>query len=124
MNTKRKGNLAVGAAISHFVSKGITVLVSISDCDKYDLVIDDYGVFRRVQCKYSGGQEPSGAYIVYLYTYGGYRDKTYHTKYKDGDFDLLFIYCSNHEKYLIPAKEVVGKFKLSVGKKSWREYLI
>ena len=124
MNSKRKGSLAVGEAIAHFVGEGITVLLPVSDCDKYDLVIDDGGVFKRVQCKYSSGKESSGAYIVYLYTYGGYRKKTYHIKYKGGDFDLLFVYCSNNEKYLIPAEKVIGKSKLSVGQKSWREYLI
>ena len=124
MNSKRKGSLAVGEAIAYFISKGITVLVSISDCDKYDLVIDEGGVFKRIQCKYSNAKETSGAYIVYLYTYGGYRNKTYHTKYKDGDFDLLFIYCSNRERYLIPAEKVMGRSKISVGQKSWREYLI
>lgn len=124
MNTKRKGSLAVGEAIAYFISKGITVLVSISDCDKYDLVIDENGTFKRIQCKYASGKEPSGAYIVYLYTYGGYKDKTYYTRYKEGDFDLLFVYCSNKEKYLIPANEIIGKLKLSVGQKSWRQYLI
>ncbi len=124
MNTKRKGSIAVGEAIAHFISRGVTVLVSISDCDKYDLVIDEDGVFKRVQCKYSSDREPSGAYIVCLYTYGGYKSKTYHTKYKTGDFDLLFVYCGNGEKYLIPAIEVIGKSKLSIGKKSWRKYVV
>ena len=124
MNSKRKGSLAVGEAIANFISKGITVLIPISDCDKYDLVIDENGVFKRVQCKYSGGKESSGAYIAYLYTYGGYREKTYHTKYKDGDFDLLFVYCGNKDKYLIPAEKIMGKSKISVGKRSWKEYLI
>ena len=124
MNTRRKGSLAVGEAIAHFISKGVTVLISISDCDKYDLVIDQSGVFKRIQCKYSGGKEASGAYIVYLYTYGGYRDKVCHTKYRNGDFDLLFIYCGNKDKYLIPAERIMGKSKISVGKKSWKEYLI
>ena len=65
MNTKRKGSLAIGTAISYFTNKGITVLLPIADCDKYDLVIDEGGFLKRVQCKYSGGREDSGAYIVY-----------------------------------------------------------
>ncbi|MFH1187011.1 MAG: group I intron-associated PD-(D/E)XK endonuclease [Candidatus Levyibacteriota bacterium] len=124
MNSKRKGSIAVGEAIAYFISKGKTVLISISDCDKYDLVIDNGGSFKKIQCKYSGSQEPSGAYVVDLSTYGGYRTKTYHVKYIKGDFDFLFVYCSNGERYLIPAKEVIGKLKISVGKKSWRQYIV
>jgi hypothetical protein len=124
VNSKRKGSIAVGEAVAYFIAKGMTVLVSISDCDKYDLVIDDNRVLKKIQCKYSSSQEPSGAYIVDLSTYGGYRDKTYHVKYNEGDFDLLFVYCKNKEKYLIPAKDVIGKSKISVGKKSWRQYLL
>ena len=124
MNSKRKGSLAVGEAIAHFIARGITVLTPISDCDKYDLVIDDHGYLKKIQCKYSSSQEPSGAYIIDLSTYGGYRTKTYHTKYNQGDFDLLFIYCRNKEKYLIPAEHVLGRSKISVGKKSWRQHII
>ena len=124
MNSKRKGSIAVGEAVAHFIARGMTVLVSISDCDKYDLVIDEEGVLKKIQCKYSSSKEPSGAYIVDLSTYGGYRNKTYHIKYNKGDFDLLFVFCSNKEKYLIPAEEIIGKSKLSVGKKSWRQYLL
>lgn len=124
VNSKRKGSLAVGEAIAYFISKGITVLTPISDCDKYDLVVDTIKRIEKIQCKYSSSQEPSGAYIVDLSAYGGYKTKTYHIKYKEGDFDLLFIYCSNKEKYLIPANKVLGKSKISVGKKSWNEYKI
>ena len=124
VNSKRKGSFAVGEAIAHFIGLGNTVLLPVSDCDKYDLAVESQGDIQRVQCKYSDDKEASGAYIVELRTFGGYRDKTRHIKYIKDDFDYLFVYCSNKEKYLIPAEEVIGKSKLSVGKKSWRQYLI
>lgn len=122
MNTKRKGSLAVGEAIAYFIGQGITVLLPVSDCDKYDIAVDNNGTIQRVQCKYSNDQEPSGSYIVDLRTFGGYREKTYSTKYKDGDFDLLFIYCSNKDKYVIPASKIVGKAHIAVGIKKWNEF--
>ncbi|MDO8686899.1 MAG: group I intron-associated PD-(D/E)XK endonuclease [Candidatus Berkelbacteria bacterium] len=122
MNTKRKGGLAVGAAIAHFIGQGMSVLIPISDCDKYDLAVDQKGIIKRVQCKYSDDREKSGAFIIDLRTFGGYRKKTYHTKYLKDDFDLLFIYCSNGNKYLIPAGKVLGKSQLAIGVKSWNEY--
>ena len=76
MNTKRKGSLAVGEAISYFVKNKMSVLIPISDCDKYDLAVDQKNGIKRIQCKYSDDKAPSGAFIVDLRTFGGYRQKT------------------------------------------------
>src|SRR5258706_9656666 len=122
MNTKRKGSLAVGEAIAYFIARGTTVLLPVADCDKYDLAIDESNSLKKVQCKYSSDQEKSGAYIIDLRTFGGYREKTYYTKYKNGDFDFLFVYCSNGEKYIIPEEKVIHKVKIALGNKSWNEY--
>jgi len=122
VNTKRKGSLAVGEAISYFVKNKMSVLIPISDCDKYDLAVDQKNGIKRIQCKYSDDKAPSGAFIVDLRTFGGYRQKTYHTKYLEDDFDYLFIYCSNGNKYLIPAKEVIGRSQLALGIKSWNKF--
>ncbi len=121
MNSKRKGSVAVGAAISYFSSRGITVLLPIADCDIYDLAIDD-GNIKKIQCKYTDDKETNGRYNVDLRTFGGYRNKTYYLKYKNGDFDLLFIYCGNGNKYLIPAEKIISKSHLVVGLKSWNEF--
>ena len=122
MNSKRKGTIAVGEAISHFITNGITVLIPISDCDKYDLAVDQNGIIKRVQCKYSSDQEPSGAFSVDLRTFGGYREKTYHTKYLKEDFDLLFVFCSDGHRYLIPVDKIIGNSQIALGVKSWNEY--
>ena len=124
MNSKRKGSIAVGEAIAYFISTGISVFVPVSDCDKYDLVVDQNRKFKRIQCKYSNDREKSRAFIIDLRTFGGYREKTYHTKYLDEDFDYLFIYCSNGDKYLIPAEKLLGMSQIAVGIKSWRQYKI
>ncbi len=122
MNTKRKGSIAVGAAIAHFISKGLTVLLPVADCDLYDLVVDKDGNIDKIQCKYTNDKEPNGGYNVDLRTFGGYRDKTYYLKYKKGDFDFLFVYCSNEQKYLIPFDKIIGKSHLVIGLRSWNEY--
>ncbi|PIP74431.1 MAG: hypothetical protein CO135_00900 [Candidatus Levybacteria bacterium CG_4_9_14_3_um_filter_35_16] len=122
VNTKRKGSLAVGEAIAYFTKNENSVLIPVSDCDKYDLAIDRDGIIKRIQCKYSNDNEPSGAFIVDLRTFGGYREKTYYAKYLKDDFDLLFVYCSNGDKYLIPMEKILGKSHLALGVKSWNEY--
>ena len=122
MNTRRKGSLAIGAAINHFTSKGMTVLLPIADCDLYDLVIGHDGVLEKIQCKYTDYKQPNGGYNIDLRTFGGYRKKTYHLRYKNGDFDFLFIYCGNGQKYLIPEEKVIDKSHIVVGSRSWNEY--
>jgi hypothetical protein len=124
MNTKRKGSIAVGKAISYFMSNGSSVFLPVSDCDKYDLVIEKQAQFQRIQCKYSNDKEKSGAYIIDLRTFGGYREKTYHTKYIENDFDELYVFTSDEKSYLIPAKLLIGKSQIAVGKNSWIEYLL
>lgn len=121
MNSKHKGVLAIGAAISFFTEQGTPVLIPISDSEKYDLAIDQ-GEIKKVQCKYTSAQEPSGGFNVDLRTFGGYRNKTYFIKYQEGDFDFLFVYCSNGDKYLIPADKIIKKVHLTIGINSWKEF--
>ncbi len=123
MNTKKKGTLAIGAAIGYFVGNGITVLLPVADTDLYDLAIDNGGI-KRVQCKYTDDRESNGGYNIDLRTFGGYREKTYYLRYKNGDFDLLFIYCSNGQKYLIPSEKVIDRAHIVVGSRSWNEYKV
>jgi hypothetical protein len=124
LNSKKKGGIAVGEAISYFLKKNESVFVPISDSDKYDLVVNVNGSFKKVQCKYSNDKAQSGGFIVDLRTFGGYREKTYHNKYEKDDFDLLFIYCSNNNKYLIPSDVVWDKSQIVLGINSWYEYKI
>jgi len=124
MNSKRKATLALAQAVAYFTKNNESVFIPFSDTDKYDLIVDRKGILIRVQCKYSNYKEPSGAFIVDLTTFGGYREKTYHTKYKDGDFDFLFVFCGDHTKYLIPVGKVLGKSHISIGVKSWNEFKI
>jgi hypothetical protein len=122
VNSKRKGSVAIGEAIVYFTNINESVFIPVSDCDKYDLIVDEKGILRKVQCKYSDDKEKSGGFIVDLRTFGGYRGKTYHTKYTRDDFDYLFIACSNKDKYLVPVESVWDKSQIVVGNKSWNEF--
>ncbi len=122
MNSKRKGSIAIGQAIAHFIDKNCSVFIPVSDCDKYDLVINQNGSFQKIQCKYSGSKAKSGGFFVDLRTFGGYREKTYYIRYTKEDFNYLFVYCSNGDKYLIPEEKIRDMSQLVVGGKSWKEY--
>lgn len=121
VNSKRKGSFAIAEAISFFTKQGMSVLLPVADCEKYDLVVDN-GSLKKVQCKYTTAKGPSGGYVVDLRTFGGYRDKTYFIKYKEGDFDILFAYCDNGDTYIIPWSSLIGKSHITLGINSWKEY--
>jgi hypothetical protein len=54
MNTKIKGDIAVGYAINYFLSNGYEVCLPIGDKRDYDLVAEKMGELKRVQIKYAG----------------------------------------------------------------------
>src|SRR3990167_9786685 len=109
MNSKKKANVATGYAMAYFMSRGYTISLPVGDCEKYDLVVD-FGSLEKVQCKYTDYKKnKGGGFSVELRTYGGYREKVYSTKYEEGDFDKLYVYCSDGSQYLIPWEKVKGK---------------
>ena len=126
INTRRKGAIAVAAAINYFTKQNRSVFVPIADCDKYDIIVDN-GNLERIQCKYTSEKSNKDSFAVRLLTFGGYRQKTYKTKYINGDFDLLFVRCSNGSKFLIPAENIVGKSEIAVSSKKnspWTKYFL
>lgn len=126
MNSKRKGSIAIAEAIKYFTEKGQAVFIPVSDCDKYDIVVDD-GTLKKVQCKFTNKKENSNSYRVSLWTYGGYREKVKSTFYKQGDFDLLFIVTGNHNIFLIPEIDVIGKSQITISTSPtspWRKYCV
>ena len=51
MNSKKQGAIGVAKAIAYFVSKGYAVFVPVSDCSRYDLIIDSGEKIMRVEVK-------------------------------------------------------------------------
>ena len=55
--TQRKGDSATARAIATFTALGFDVSIPLTESAAYDLVVDEGGVLRRVQCKYVAGQQ-------------------------------------------------------------------
>jgi hypothetical protein len=129
VSNKQKGNLAVASAITHFIASGYTVSIPLADTAKYDLVVEQLGVFHAVQCKYAGYEKSKGIYAVPLYVSGGNRSTgNRRIRYESKDFDLLYILCASGCSYLIPFDEAVGHVTINVGRSSkwskWECYLL
>ena len=93
MNTKDKGSLAVAQCIAKLCLLGYEVLLPLGDRKCYDLVFDDGKRLNRVQVKYAG-KGSRGKYLAYLRITGGNQSFNYAKKYKDDDFDYLYIFTA------------------------------
>jgi hypothetical protein len=104
MNSKEKGDMAVGCAIGYYTRNNIQVLIPIGDKKPYDLVIEKEGELKKVQCKYTGNKSKYGSYEAPLRVCGGNQSRHTTKSYKEGDFDFLFVLTAEGQMYEIPSK--------------------
>lgn len=81
MNTKERGDIAVGRAIAHYIQHGYEVCLPIGDKRAYDLVIEKDGILARVQVKYAGLYNSKDKCLVALRITGGNQSFHYAKKY-------------------------------------------
>lgn len=114
MNSNLKGNVALGQAISYFTSKGYIVSLPINDSQAYDLIIEKNMQLQTVQVKYTSEKSKGGtAYKCTLRTISGTtRQKLY--SITDTGVNLLFCYCDNGEKYLIPINDITNSNSITL----------
>ncbi|MEK9171970.1 MAG: group I intron-associated PD-(D/E)XK endonuclease [Patescibacteria group bacterium] len=94
-HTQRKGDTAVAQAIATFTKIGYDVSLPITESASYDLIVDDSGILRKVQVRYSGDGEVdlrrihsnSNGYVI--------------KKTGDGAYDWLYVLYPNKGEYLI-----------------------
>jgi hypothetical protein len=123
MNTKLQGNIGIGQAIAHFTSLSWIVSVPLTDSQKYDLLVDDGSKILRVQVKTSRFRLRSGVFQVMLKQCGGSRKAGTSTPFDNTAVDLLFVYCSNGSRYLIPCSQVNDRHTLTLYR-AWEKYRI
>ena len=105
MTTTEKGNVALTQAIAYFGIHNYTISIPLNDSQWYDLIVEKDNIFQSVQVKYTGEQNDNGLYICPLRTISGTTRKKIYS-IKDTAVDLLFCYCQNGLKFLIPVKEI------------------
>jgi len=122
MNTKEKGDVAVGKAISYFLSSGFEVCLPIGDKKEYDCVIEKEGVLQKVQIKYAGLYTRGNVCKVGLRITGGNQKILYSKKYTKQSFDILFVYTEKGETYVIPWEMIDERNELSIESKKYIIY--
>ena len=125
MNSKYKGDIAVGQALNYFLTNGYEVFLPIGDKRDFDLIIEKENKLGRVQIKYAGIWAGRDRCIVSLRVMGG--NRSYHTakKYKPDSFDHLFVYTAKGENYFFPvAKLGLPRSTLSVETSKYSMYRV
>lgn len=113
MTTNEKGNIALTQAIAYFAKEQYTVSIPLNDSQWYDLIIEKNGVLQTVQVKYAGEKSKSGAYKCSLRTISGTSRKPIYTL-TDHNVDLLFCYCADGSRFLIPSDKIHNKNSITM----------
>ena len=116
MNSNIKGNIALGQAIAYFTQQEYIVNIPLNDSQKYDLVVEKNGIFQTVQVKFTSEKAKNNkSYVCTLKTTSGtLRQKIY--SITETNIDLLFCFCDNGEKYLIPIKKITNNNSITLSK--------
>ncbi len=123
MNTKQKGDMALGQAIAFFIKNNYEVLLPIGDKRDYDCVIEKDGVLEKVQVKYAGLYS-SGVCKVGLRVTGGNRSRNYSKKYQRDSFGRLFVCTQQGLLYNIPWSEISARNELTIDDKKYIKYRV
>lgn len=105
MNTNEKGDISE-----------TQILARLPWGDKrYDLVIDDNGTFKRVQCKTGEYREKEG--VVTFRLQSSYRSKSKQvlTPYSKEEVDIFAVYAPVNDKvYMVPIGDITSKTRMSL----------
>ena len=124
MNTKEKGDVAVGFAISYYLSHGCEVCLPIGDKRPYDFIVERSGDLMRVQVKYAGFYKPENRCVAALRVMGGNQSFYSAKRYAQDAFDLLFVHTARAENYEIPWCEIGNKSTLTIECKWYKKYRV
>lgn len=104
MNSKQKGNIALGECIRYLTQQGYIISLPLNDAQDYDLIVDINGQLKTIQVKYTTTKQGSGKYYVDTRTKGhGY------IKEKNQEADYYFVTTELLENYFIPYEKIEGR---------------
>lgn len=108
---KGKGETSQAIILAELLRRGLKILMPFGDNQRYDIVLDDKGVFERIQCK-TGRLRGGTIRFATCSTYGhrGRNRKTY-----VGEVDSFLVYCpETHEVYKIDMKTIGNQIECSL----------
>lgn len=124
MNTKSKGDIAVGNAIRYYITSGYEVSLPIGDKREYDFIVEKDGLLSKVQVKYAGLYKDSNSCKVGLRITGGNQSFNYSKKYSNNSFDILFVYTQKGDSYSIPWKDITSRNEINIEHSKYSGYKV
>jgi hypothetical protein len=124
MNTKERGDRALGYAIQYYISEGYEVCLPIGDKRAYDLIIEKDGLLARVQVKFAGLYKDKQKCLVGLRITGGNQSYHYAKKYSNSDFDILFVYTESGKRFSIPWSEVTARSEITIEHPKYQKHAV
>jgi prevent-host-death family protein len=112
-NPNHKGNAAELAIAAEAAKLGLSVLMPLTEHERYDLVLGIGGKLLRVQCKW--GKRKGDNIHVKLETSRRCRDGYVRTRYTADEVDAIGVYCDAlNSCFLIPIQIAGGKAAISL----------
>lgn len=123
MNSKLKGNIALGNCINFATQNNFIVLLPLNDAQDYDVIIDN-GQLLKIQVKFTGTQSDNGNYIVDTRVRGHVNAQgEYYIKKDVSVVDYYFITTEEGKNYFIPYNLIKGKQSFTINK-DYNNYLV
>lgn len=121
-NSRKQGDVGLGAAIAWFTSQGHTTCVPLTDSQKYDLIVDIDNDLKKIQVKTTYFKRNS-RYEIMIKTCGGNKSNSIMHLFDNTASDYLFILTEDSTKYLIPTNKITAKHMIVLGDK-YEEYIL
>lgn len=116
-NTRDMGDAGLGVAISWFTMHGYKVSLPLTDCQEYDLIIDDKQTrtLERVQVK-ATSSKTCGIYKVSLKHSWMSAKGTKCKNFDPSSVDCIFVVTDSYDLYFIPISWIGKRQTISLGK--------
>lgn len=123
MNSKLKGNIALGQCIRFATENGFVISLPLTDAQDYDCIIDT-GELLKVQVKYTSTKSDSGYYIVDTRVRGHINAQgEYYVKENVSPVDYYFVTTEDNINYFIPYSVIEGKQSFTLND-NYKEYMV
>ena len=105
LTTKAVGERTEAIVLAELLKAGYVVLLPFGDNQRYDMVIEENGIFKRIQCK-TAHTVASGTAIGFK-TASSYAHRGRPSRGYKGEADLFGVYAPSTGKvYLVPVDAV------------------
>lgn len=116
-NTKKQGDVGLGAAIAWFVANEYVVSIPLTDSQDYDLIVEKDNTLYRVQVKTTSYKSDSGSYSASLTVKGGNRSgKNTIKDFDKSKVEIVFVLADNGQMWVVPTQEMIGNNSIALGR--------